>query len=321
MEEDAEIGNQEDRYKDFDIMRGMLVHDISSPLTAVMYGSEILKEGCSPYADIGDSISVESSKLKDITKIFSKGTCSAPGGKFLSRISDMELESYKALLKDQSIEAGEIAEEIIDYCSLITSPESSSIAEIILMGAKRVQEVARMTSMGELSRSAIQRDLSDVDAYALVHNSANHYAHMFRTEEHSVTVNIHNDPMSTIYTSKKVLSGIINALMANAYEYALPQTSIEVGLRKKEDILELIVEDFHNDTFKRKSAGMGKGRGLRFIHGGVDRLDGEYIFSDSSQISNYEKIKQFRYGEGQTPLKDTKIYSTKITIPSVKKGL
>ncbi|MDH3325032.1 MAG: hypothetical protein OEL89_05315 [Candidatus Peregrinibacteria bacterium] len=109
---------------------------------------------------------------------------------------------------------------------------------------------------------------------------------------------------------------IWGTLMGNAMNSALPNFYIQQAFGNFNGNLEILMENVHDGTTKRRAAGMGEGRGLKFIGENIHKLGGtmetykEFRISDRYDID--ERLKSFK---SQKPTKDHQIFGVKLTIP------
>ncbi|NPE26940.1 hypothetical protein HNV12_02975 [Methanococcoides sp. SA1] len=264
-------------YENFDNMRGMFSHDIRNPLFVINSNARLM------------SLVDKSEHTKGFTKKISKYTDSInhtiealklKGCKeSIKNISDekaiFRIRSNERKLKRASKRVRRKTEKIFHQLKKSPTNAEERHLERITSSCYRIFSVVDMTSAGTLSEEVVRKDYTRFFPTEAVEKLIYFYSQ-------GIEIELHSHYAEGIFTNKEVFTGITNALIANAYEYALGKIDVNLRENKKGD-LELSVENSHNGLPQRKSAGEGKGKGLSFVEKSLDRLGGKYFPEESPE--------------------------------------
>ncbi len=306
----------EKRYADFLTLKKIVPHDINNALGGISGNVQLLQmdyEGEDEKYLVGGKILEGTKKMVDITEELNSGYFPHPITTFPEGINPPRTMSlYESRLIRQSKKMISHALDIVEHCEELEGRR----ADIIKYNSERIMDVAMMAAMGNISKEKIANASVCVDPKEETQKIISFYNNKIQEGNYAIGIKFHYDEVPNVCANRGIINGVLYGLVGNAYERALPGTSIEIGLRKKNNDLEWVVEELHDGKPKRETAGLGEGVGLEFIKKVVGKEN--YSQIGKTQLSKYISTQAFGdKGADQYP-EDAEIYSTKIVVSSLK---
>lgn len=309
----------EEQIEDTGIIRKMARHDIANPLTVIVGYSELLRyEEDLKTRVVSNIILKEAKKITNMIDGFREEMYPDPIALLPTEVVEIEIANYIQELKLGSTKIKSHVDKIVGYCTILNGQKNKNYIEEIRSNAERIREVTEMTSIGTLAPEAVSKNKANINPVDLVKRVANHYANKLEGNGQEVGICFHYDPMQKrIFTNQGLLTAMVNALLANAFQYAIRGTLIDIGVRWKDSqqSLEITLENFHDEKPQRETAGEGNGRGLEFLKRCTSQLKGIYEQGVSSNISRYKDLERLCVTI-DPPQEGSRLYSTKISIPA-----
>lgn len=205
------------------------------------------------------------------------------------------------------------------YFKFIGRNPSLSPKEVIYVksgqaAAERYRVAAGILQLNTSSKEGLLKNRTKINLEDVMNRFEKMHKPMMR--DNDIGLRKRYNPGVEPFGQAAVFDIIWGTLMGNAMNSALPDFYIQQAFRNFNGNLEISMENVHDGTVKRRAAGMGEGKGLKFIKDNIHKLGGtietynEFRISDDYKFD--DRSKSFR---SQKPTKDHQIFGVKLAIP------